>query len=57
MVASFTNIPLEETIDICANTLSESTEWVEGLLNLKFKELVTLATKESYFVFNGQLFK
>ena len=57
MVASFTNIPLEETIDICANTISESTEWVEGLLNLKFKELVTLATKESYFVFNGQLFK
>ena len=27
----FTNIPLEETIDTCANTLLENTERIEGL--------------------------
>ena len=53
----FTNIPLEETIDICTNTLFENTEKVEGLSKIEFKELLSLATKESYFIFNGQLYK
>ena len=34
----FTNIPLEVTIDICANTLFENTEKVEGLSKIEFKE-------------------
>ena len=51
----FTNIPLEETIDICTNTLFENTEKVEGLSKIEFKELLSLATKESYFSFNGKL--
>ena len=45
----FTNIPLEETINICTNTLFENTEKVEGLSKIEFKELLSLATKESYF--------
>ena len=49
----FTIIPLEETIDICTNTLFENTEKVEGLSKIEFKELLSLATKESYFIFNG----
>ena len=53
----FTNIPLEETIDICTNTLFENMEKVEGLSKIEFKELLSLATKESYFIFNGQLYK
>ena len=53
----FTNIPLEETIDICANTLFENTEKVESLSKIEFKELSFLATKESYFIFNGKLYK
>ena len=32
-------------------------EKVEGLSKIEFKELLSLATKESYFVFNGQLYK
>ena len=48
----FTNIPLEETIDICTNTLFENTEKLEGLSKIKFKEILSLATKESYFLFN-----
>ena len=52
----FTNIPLAETIDICTDTLFENMEKV-GLSKIEFKELLSLATKESYFIFNGQLYK
>ena len=30
---------------------------IVGLSKIEFKELLSLATKESYFVFNGQLYK
>ena len=53
----FTNIPLEENIDICTNTLFENTEKVEGLSKIEFKALLSLATKECYFIFNGKLYK
>ena len=53
----FSNILPEETIDICNNTLFENMEKVEGLPKIEFKELLSLATKESYFIFNGQLYK
>ena len=47
----FTNIPLEETIDICLNTLFETMEKVEGLSKIEFEKLLSLATKETYFLF------
>ena len=53
----FTNIPFEETTDICANTHFRNTETAEGLSKIEFKELLPLATKESYFNFNGKLYK
>ena len=53
----FTNIPLEETIDICTNTLFENTEKVEGLSKIEFEELLSLATKKSYLLFNRKLYK
>ena len=53
----FTNIPLEKTIESCANTLFKNMEKVEGLSKIEFKELLFLATKESYFIFNGKLSK
>ena len=46
----FTNIPLEKTIDICANTLFENNERVEGLSKIEFKELLSLARKEPHFI-------
>ena len=46
----FTNIPLEETIDICTNMIFENMEKA-GLSKIEFKELLSLATKESYFIF------
>ena len=35
----FTNIPLEETIEICTNELFKESETVEGLSKAEFKEL------------------
>ena len=53
----FTNIPLDETIDICINQLFENTDTVEGSKKSELKQLLCLATKESYFIFNGLLYK
>ena len=53
----FTNITLEETIGICGNKFFENTEKVQGLSKIELKELLSLSTKESYFIFNGKLYK
>ena len=52
----FTNIPLEDTIDICLNTLFENMEKV-GLSKIEFKKLLSLATQETYFLFKWKLYK
>ena len=51
----FANISIEENINV--RTVFENTEMVEGLPKIKFKELLSLATKESYFSLNGKLCK
>ena len=47
-----TNIPLEETIDICTNELFKESEAVEGLNKTEFKELLSPTTKDSHFIFD-----
>ena len=51
----FSNIPLDETIDICVNQLFENT--VEGFTKSELKQILCLATKECYFLFNGFFYK
>ena len=53
----FTIIPLNETIDICINQLFENTDTIEGFIKSEIKQLLCLATKESYFIFNDLLYK
>ena len=53
----FTNIPLDETINICISQLFESTDTVEGFTKSELKQLLCWATEESYFIFNGLLYK
>ena len=53
----FTNITLKEIIDIFTNTLLEYIERVEGLSKVEFTGFLSLATKESYLIFNGKLYK
>ena len=53
----FTNIPLDETIDICVNQLFENTDIVKGFTKSELKQRRSLATKKSYFIFKGLLCK
>ena len=53
----FTNIPLEETINICTNLLYNNKDVIEGINKSEFKNLLSLATQESYFIFNDVLYK
>ena len=53
----FTRVSLDETIDICFNQLSETTDTVESFRKSELKQLLCLATKESYFIFNNLLYK
>ena len=39
----FTNIPLDETIDICINQLFENTDTVEGFTKSKLKQLLFIS--------------
>ena len=57
MLIIFTNISLQEIINICANALLENMEKEEALTKIEFKELLSLAIKKSYYIFNGKLFK
>ena len=43
----FTNIPVDETIDICINQLFENTDTVEAFTKSELKQLLCLARKET----------
>ena len=51
-----TNILLEETTEICTNELFRESKTVEDF-GSEFKELLSLATKDSHFVFDEALYK
>ena len=49
----FTNIPPEETMNICTNLLYNNEDVIEGMN----KNLLSLSTQESYVIFNDVLYK
>ena len=53
----FTNISLDETINICINQLFGNTDIVEGFIKSEPKQLLSLIKKQSYFIFHGLLYK
>jgi hypothetical protein len=53
----FTNIPLDETINICCDELFNTTSTVAGLTKTQFRTLLELATKDSFILFNGTHYK
>ena len=53
----FTNIPLEETINRCTNLLYNNEDVIEDINKSDFKNLLSPATHESYFIFNDVLYK
>ena len=53
----FTNIPLDETIDICINELfKDKQKKVNDLTKAQVNELLKLATKQSFFLFNNNFY-
>ena len=54
----FTNIPIAETIDICLNYLYTSDQCsVLGLSKLLFKQFLEMSVLNSFFLFNGTLYR
>ena len=54
----FTNVPLQETIDICIDTLFyDDTVLIKGFNKQQFSKLMNLALKDTYFVFNGKMYQ
>ena len=53
----FTNIPLDETIEICTNTIYSEQDVIQGINKEEFRNLLSLATEECYFIFNEILYK
>ena len=49
----FTNIPLTETVGICADLLFADKMICDGLTKDDFLKLLTIATTESFILFNG----
>ena len=50
----FTNIPLDETIEICLTKLFAGKRKIKGLLKSHCRDLLILATKQSSFIFNNK---
>ena len=53
----FNNILLEETIDICIGSLYNDNENILNILKDVFGNLLSVATKESFFIFHNKLYK
>ena len=48
---------MQEKIEICRDELFKESETTEGLRKSEFKELLSLTTKDLYFIFDGRLHK
>ena len=53
----FTNIPLEETIDICVDNLYSDNEYTSNIAKHNFCNFLNIATKETFFMFNNKYYK
>ena len=52
----FTNIPLDETIDIISNCIFANAVRFHGLTRCEFRKLLRFAVKNCHFLFNGVLY-
>lgn len=52
----FTNIPLDETIDICVRKIFGKKRKFKGFSKSEFKVLLQYAVKDSLFIFNGKYY-
>ena len=55
--ALFTNLPLDETLNICEELLFERNNLVKGLTRSEFRNLLELATKENLILFDDNYYR
>ena len=53
----FTNVPLNETVEICINESFTNTEIVNGFNRTQFKNFLKLAVNDCIFLFDGKTYK
>ena len=53
----FTNIPVEKTINICVDNLYNDNENPPNIPKHNFRNLLNIATKETFFMFNNKYYK
>ena len=53
----FTNIPLDETIDICTNLVFSTKDNFMYMTKAFFKNLLCMCVKDCLFIFNGEVYK
>ena len=53
----FTNLPLDETINISCNNVFRSSAIVNSLNVGEFRNLLNIATKDAFFTFNGEYYE
>ena len=53
----FTNIPVDETIEIIANHIFASCMYFEGFDRSQFIKLLSLSVKNCHFIFNGRIYQ
>ena len=53
----FTNISLDESIDICADNLYNHSANPPNIPKHDFRNLLNIATKESFFIFSNKCYK
>ena len=56
VVSLFKNIPLEETITMICNKIFANQQFFHGMSKLDFRTLLSLLCKETFFIFNDQLY-
>ena len=52
----FTNIPLQETIDLCVQKLFEDKSYIDGLSRDSFHEMLTVTMTESFISFDNKYY-
>ena len=56
VVSLYTNIPVDEAIDICLNKLYCNDEIVYNLTRSQFKKLLNYCVKQNHFAFNDNIY-
>ena len=53
----FTNLPLDETIELCVRKTFKRKKKFQGLTKIEFKTLLEFATKDALILFNGKYYE